>query len=145
MMRLYLSFLLLVLLFGCQWNGEPRESDDPLFFLLKRLDAVEKIKDQIYREARNKIVAAGWTPLQSNTENDERLSHGAAKEFWKNGYFEIEECGGDWPTFCYFIFKDSLGNKLFVTTVGNQFSGQAASATVTYTQVISEYKPSNDE
>lgn len=137
--------LLLVLLSGCRLNGEPRESDDPLYFFLKRLDAVEKIKGQAYHEARRSILAAGWVPLQSSTESDERLGHGSAKEFWKRGYVEIEECGGGQPTFCNFIFRDSLGNKLFVTTAGAEAPGQSMPAAVTYTQIISEYKPSNDE
>jgi len=56
----------LILLASCDQDSEPKENDDPLFFLLKRLETVENAKNRIYHDARKLIIAVGWMPLQTN-------------------------------------------------------------------------------
>ena len=141
----YLLVFISILIAGCQGKQEPRESEDPLYFLLKRLDAAEKAKDRVYHDARKIILEAGWMPFTMNPESDDSQKHGNMEEFRKRGYSEVEECRGIQPPFCNFIFKDLQDNKLFVTTAGRESPERKEFATVTYTQVIGEYRPSNDE
>jgi len=70
-------------------------------------------------------------------------SRAIARAFWNRGYIEVEECEGNRASFYNFLFQDSQGNKLFVTTSGKESVEQNEFATITFTQVISEYNPSD--
>lgn len=88
-----------------------------------------------YHKARKKLLAAGWQPFSTIHHNkantDPNISSGNGKIFWNMGYSEIESCAGTGLAPCAFLFKDAYGNKLRVTTAGEEYAKQKSFATIT--------------
>jgi hypothetical protein len=93
---------------------------------------VPAIAEFTYHNARKALLVAGWQPLQSVRwqEVDERLS-GQAREFWEKGYVEVQDCAGTGAAPCVFLFKDVYGNRLSVTTAGQEYPEAKSYARVT--------------
>jgi len=77
-----------------------------------------------YRRARPKLLAAGWQPHQTISANkvrtDPNMAWGNGQLFWNKGFRELEGCAGTGVVPCAFLFKDAYGNKLRVTTAGEE-------------------------
>lgn len=93
---------------------------------------VPEIKGLTYHSARQSILAAGWQPVQTHdgADDDPDTSSGNGEIFWKKGYVEIEACAGTGVAPCAFLFKDVHGNKLRVTTQGEETPEEKHYATV---------------
>lgn len=78
------------------------------------------VKDSTYHKARKKLIAAGWQPLQTKSSDDPDVTSGNGPAFWRKGYVELEACAGTGVAACAFLFKDSHGNRLRVTTEGEE-------------------------
>ena len=93
------------------------------------------ITDLTYHKARKMLLAAGWQPLRTKSLNqaasDPDIANGNGPTFWKKGYMEIESCSGTGVAACSFLFKDAYGNRLRVTTAGEELPKQKAYARVT--------------
>jgi hypothetical protein len=93
------------------------------------------ITELTYRKARKKLLAAGWQPLQTKSfneaEEDVDIKYGNGLLFWRRGYVEVEACSGTGVAACAFLFKDVYGNRLRVTTAGEEFPKEKAYARVT--------------
>ncbi len=93
------------------------------------------VTESTYHKARKRLLAAGWQPLQTKSFNeadtDPDISHGNGRLFWRRGYVEVEACSGTGVAACAFLFKDAYGNRLRVTTAGEEFPRQKAYARVT--------------
>jgi hypothetical protein len=98
------------------------------------------ITEQTYAIARKKLLAAGWQPVQSISYNEANknpnTAYGNGNIFWKRGYREIEFCSGTGVAACGFLFKDVYGNRLRVTTAGEEIPRQKAHAKVTGYQFV---------
>ncbi len=88
-----------------------------------------------YHKARPKLLAAGWQPFETIHHNEARTnpntSYGNGQIFWKKGYWEVEFCSGTGLAACGFLFEDAYGNRLRVTTAGEEYPKQKAFARVT--------------
>ena len=86
---------------------------------------VPAIKEATYHKARKRLMAAGWQPVKTKSVNEARtdpdISYGNGPVFWRKGYVEIEACSGTGVAACAFLFKDVHGNRLRVTTEGEEF------------------------
>jgi hypothetical protein len=95
-----------------------------------------------YHKARKKLLAAGWQPLQTKSFNeagdDPDISYGNGRLFWRGGYVEVEACSGTGVAACAFLFKDAYGNRLRVTTAGEELPRQKAYARITGFQFVCE-------
>ena len=93
------------------------------------------MRELTYHKARKKLLAFGWQPLQTKSFNeadsDPDIAYGNGRIFWKKGYVEVESCSGTGMASCSFLFKDSSGNRLRVTTSGEELPKQKAYARVT--------------
>lgn len=82
------------------------------------------VKDSTYHKARKKLIAAGWQPLRTTSANvagtDPDITSGNGPLFWRKGYVELEACSGTGVAACAFLFKDAYGNRLRVTTEGEE-------------------------
>ena len=91
--------------------------------------------DLTYHKARPKLLARGWQPFQTIHNNkaatDPNTSYGNGELFWKKGYREIEACAGTGLAPCAFLFEDAYGNRLRVTTAGEEYPKQKSYAIVT--------------
>lgn len=100
------------------------------------------ITEFTYHKARKKLLAAGWQPLQTKSFNkadsDPDISYGNGRLFWKRGYVEVEGCSGTGVGACGFLFKDAYGNRLRVTTAGEELPRQKAYARVTGFRFVCE-------
>lgn len=93
---------------------------------------VPAIAEFTYHKARKALLAAGWQPLQTVRwqEVDEKL-FGHARAFWEKGYVEVEDCAGTGVGACSFLFKDAYGNRLHVTTAGEELPEEKIYARIT--------------
>jgi hypothetical protein len=77
-----------------------------------------------YHKARKRLLAAGWQPLRTKSFNeaatDPDIAYGNGRIFWKRGYVEVEACSGTGIAACAFLFEDAYGNRLRVTTAGEE-------------------------
>ena len=93
------------------------------------------ITELTYHKARKMLLAAGWQPLRTKSFNpadpDPDIASGNGPTFWKKGYMEVEACSGTGVGACSFLFKDAYGNRLRVTTAGEELPKQKAYARVT--------------
>lgn len=93
------------------------------------------ITELTYHRARKKLLAAGWQPLRTKSFNEARtdpdISYGNGQLFWRKGYVEVESCAGTGVAACSFVFEDAYGNRLRVTTVGEEFPRRKVYASVT--------------
>jgi len=100
------------------------------------------ITEFTYHRARKKLLATGWQPLQTKSfheaDSDPDISHGNGHLFWKRGYVEVEGCSGTGIGACGFLFKDAYGNRLRVTTAGEELPRQKAYARVTGFRFVCE-------
>jgi len=84
-----------------------------------------------YPRARRILLAAGWRPLKTNSSaTDISVSYGNGPFFWGKGYIELEGCSGTGVAACGFLFKDRFGNRLRVTTEGEELPKDKAHAHV---------------
>ena len=85
---------------------------------------VPAITESTYHKARKRLLAAGWQPVRTKSVNKARtdpdILHGNGPLFWRKGYVEIEVCSGTGVAACSFLFKDAYGNRLRVTTEGEE-------------------------
>ena len=78
-----------------------------------------------YDKARKALLTAGWKPRRTRLRDGtvkgvgEDL-YGNAGAFWSRGYIEVGECAGTGLAQCEFTFADSTGNRLLVTTAGEE-------------------------
>ena len=95
-----------------------------------------------YHKARKMLLSAGWQPLQTKSFNDAKndpdISSGNGAIFWEKGYVEVEGCAGSGVAPCAFLFKDAYGNKLRVTTAGEEYPKEKTFAKVTGAQFVCE-------
>lgn len=93
------------------------------------------IIESTYHRARRKLLAAGWQPVQTKPFNqassDPDIASGNGLIFWKKGYVEVEACSGTGISACSFLFKDAYGNRLRVTTAGEELPKDKIYASVT--------------
>lgn len=93
------------------------------------------ITESTYHQARKRLLAAGWQPVQTKRHNqaatDRDIASGNGRIFWKKGYVEVEACSGTGISPCAFLFKDAYGNRLRVTTAGEELPKDKAYALVT--------------
>jgi hypothetical protein len=96
---------------------------------------IPAIAELTYHRARKKLLAAGWQPLRTKSFNlartDPDISYGNGQLFWRKGYVEIESCAGTGVAACSFLFRDAYGNRLRVTTAGEELPRQKMYASVT--------------
>ncbi|HET9282139.1 MAG TPA: hypothetical protein VFR24_09290 [Candidatus Angelobacter sp.] len=82
------------------------------------------IKGQTYRTARKMLLSAGWQSQQTIfppvREEDQGVFYGNGEYFWKKGYVELESCSGTGLAWCSFLFHDAYGNRLRVSTSGEE-------------------------
>lgn len=94
-----------------------------------------RITELTYHKARKRLIAAGWKPLRTKSYNeantDPDIAYGNGRIFWKRGYVEVEVCSGTGVAACAFLFKDAYGNRLRVTTEGEELPKEKAYAIVT--------------
>ena len=87
-------------------------------------------------------MAAGWQPLRTKSVNeadaDSDISYGNGRLFWRRGYVEVEACSGTGVAACAFLFRDAYGNRLRVTTEGEELPRQKAYAVVTGFRFVCE-------
>ena len=92
------------------------------------------ITEMTYHKARKRLLAAGWQPLQTKHHNkadtDPDVQSGNGPDFWRRGYSELEACSGTGVAACAFLFEDAYGNRLRVTTAGEEFPGEKIYARV---------------
>ena len=100
------------------------------------------ITELTYHKARKRLLAAGWQPLRTKSYNrvdtDPDIKYGNGRLFWKRGYVEVEACSGTGVAACAFLFKDAYGNRLRVTTEGEELPEQKAYAGVTGFRFVCE-------
>jgi hypothetical protein len=88
-----------------------------------------------YHKARKKMLADGWQPVQiksfNEADSDPDINRGNGRIFWKKGYVEVEACSGTGVAACSFLFKDVFGNRVRVSTAGEELPRQRAFARVT--------------
>lgn len=93
------------------------------------------ITDFTYHKARKRLLAVGWQPVRTKSFNeastDPDISHGNGRLFWRKGYVEVEVCSGTGVAACSFLFKDPYGNRLRVTTAGEEVPRRKYYARVT--------------
>ncbi|MSU60749.1 MAG: hypothetical protein EXS52_02425 [Candidatus Staskawiczbacteria bacterium] len=86
-----------------------------------------EIKNLTYDDARVKIIAAGWKSVQTySSVNDFPSMTGNITVFWNKGYKELQDCAGTGLGQCLFLFQDSCGNYLHVSTGGIEEGGYHA-------------------
>ncbi len=84
---------------------------------LSHAPAVPVVKDLPYKEARQAILAAGWTPIQGQPHND--LSDNETT-FRDRGFSELQFCRLDTESSCRFAFTGRGGVTLWITTSGDE-------------------------
>lgn len=104
-----------------------------------RLPAVGELT---YHKARKRLLAAGWQPLRTKSsdraDDDPDISYGNGRLFWRRGYVEVEACSGTGAAACAFLFKDAYGNRLRVTTAGEEMPRRKYYARVTGYRFVCE-------
>lgn len=77
-----------------------------------------------YHSARRALLKNGWQPHQTISHNeasdDVNLQYGNGPLFWGRGYYELASCSGTGMGHCVFLFDDAFGNRLSVTTQGEE-------------------------
>ena len=103
---------------------------------------VPAITELTYPKARKRLLSAGWQPLRTKSFNeadtDPDISYGNGQLFWRRGYLEVESCSGTGVAACAFLFKDAYGNRLRVTTAGEELPKEKAYARVTGLRFVCE-------
>jgi len=102
----------------------------------RRHAKIPPIYNSTYHKARKKLLAAGWKPFQTKTATDPDVANGNGELFWRQGYVEIEACSGTGVAACAFLFKDTYGNRLRVTTSGEELPDVKAYARVSGSKFV---------
>lgn len=93
------------------------------------------ITEQTYHRGRARLLKAGWQPYQTIHHNEGTknvsIRYGNGPAFWKQGYRELEACSGTGLAACAFLFEDAYGNRLRVTTAGEEIPKEKAFARIT--------------
>jgi hypothetical protein len=90
-------------------------------------NSIPEIVDLTYDDARVKITAVGWKSVQTHSSISNFPSGtGNITTFWNKGYKELQDCAGTGLGQCLFLFQDSCGNYLHVSTVGEEGAGYHA-------------------
>ncbi len=95
---------------------------------------IPEIQDEIYSDARAKIIASGWSPFQTREEE----IFGSERVFWDYGYKEVHSCAGTGLSPCIFIFKDECLNYLKVSTVGEEHPSQEIYAKISHVKMLNK-------
>jgi hypothetical protein len=108
----------------------------------RRHTRLPAIAELTYHKARKRLLAAGWQPLRTKSYNragdDPDIAYGNGRLFWRKGYVEVEACARTGVAACAFLFEDAYGNRLRVTTEGEELPGRRAYATVTGFRFVCE-------
>lgn len=85
------------------------------------LPEVLNIRNQTYHEARSAIMALGWMPYITNTDEkseefEMNIGAGTGEIFWALGYHELQYCSGTGNGHCMMMFENKLGAQLSVVT-----------------------------
>jgi hypothetical protein len=98
------------------------------------------VTELTYHKARKRLLAAGWQPLRTKSFNeaDPDIAYGNGRLFWRRGYVEVEACSGTGVAACAFLFEDAYGNRLRVTTAGEELPRRKAYARVTGFRFVCE-------
>jgi hypothetical protein len=103
---------------------------------------IPAITELTYHKARKRLLAAGWQPLQTKSFNeadtDPDISEGNGRLFWRRGYVEVESCSGTGVAACAFLLRDAYGNRLRVTTAGEELPKEKAYARVSGFRFVCE-------
>lgn len=117
MMKIWFGILI-----WCLISGPASTQDKPC--KPRRHAKLPVVKDSSYHKARKKLIAAGWQPLRTKSDeqatSDPDVTSGNGPLFWGKGYVELEACSGTGVAACAFLFKDAFGNRLRVTTEGEE-------------------------
>ena len=135
MQRIWLAVVICALATGFAWA-----KDKPC--RPKRHARLPVITELTYPKARKRLLTAGWQPLRTKSVNqaepDPDISYGNGPLFWRRGYVEVESCSGTGVAACAFLFKDAYGNRLRVTTEGEELPKEKAYARVTGFRIVCE-------
>jgi hypothetical protein len=101
----------------------------------KRAVPIPTLKGTSYHQARARLFAAGWFPVQTKPrgvtpDNDPDIASGNGRLFWERGYLEVEGCAGTGLAPCAFRWADKYGNQFSVFTRGEEAPEQKAFAMV---------------
>ena len=134
-MKLLLAVLIYALVVGIAWSrNKPCRPN--------RHARLPAITEFTYHKARKRLLAAGWQPLQTKSfgeaDTEPDISYGNGRVFWRSGYVEVEACSGTGVAACSFLFKDGYGNRLRVTTAGEELPRRKVYARVTGFQFVCE-------
>lgn len=106
------------------------------------------ISDVVYHKARKRLLAAGWRPVKiergDEAEADASVAYGNGPVFRKRGYPEVESCSGTGVAACAFLFEDKYGNRLRVTTAGEEMPKQKSHARVSGLRFVCERLEEDD-
>jgi hypothetical protein len=139
MRRIWFAVLVCVLA-----NGAARAQDKPQGKPCRpaRHAKLPAITELTYHKARKRLLAAGWQPLRTKSydeaDSDPDTAYGNGRLFWKRGYVEVEACSGTGVAACALLFRDAYGNRLRVTTEGEELPKEKAHAIVTGFRFVCE-------
>lgn len=95
---------------------------------------VPVITGMTYHRARQMLLSAGWQPRRTKaytgTDQDPDISCGNGRLFWNRGFTEVEACAGTGVGACSFLFEDVYGNRLRLTTEGEELAQPRTHAVV---------------
>lgn len=99
----------------------------------KQSPPVPNIVGLDYHAARSLLIKNNWIPASSASDLSAKISnaYGNEKSFLSRGYIETESCAGTGTSPCNFLFQDSLGNQLRVSTNGEEITEDKLFAKVT--------------
>lgn len=91
----------------------------------KQFTPIPSLHKLNYHEARSKLIASGWFPIQTKQrgvipDNDPDISTGNGRLFWERGYLEVESCAASGLSNCAFRWADKYGNHARVFTQGEE-------------------------
>lgn len=91
----------------------------------KKHAQIPSLHEVNYHEARARLIAAGWFPVQTkprgvDQNDDPDIAFGNGKLFWDRGYLEVESCSGTGFSSCAFRWTDKYGNQVRITTRGGE-------------------------
>jgi len=95
------------------------------------------VTKRTYDDARKALIAAGWKPFQMHKVRDDvDISEGNGPIFWQRNYVEVEACSGTGLAPCAFLFIDTYGNRLRISTAGEEVPEAKVHAIVTEVRYV---------
>lgn len=135
MKRAFLAVLVCGLCFGI-----PRAQKKPC--TPQKHAKLPAITELTYHRARKRLLAAGWQPVKVRSPNEAKtdpdIAFGNGPNFRRRGYVEVESCSGTGVAACTFLFKDAFGNRLRVTTDGEEIPRERSYAKVSSFRFVCE-------